>query len=84
MNIDYITVSSIELFSPGQVNSNDNDGGVLVGNWSGEYSAGISPTMWIGSQAIFEKYLEDDAGVQFGQCWVFSALVTSCKYIIIT
>ncbi|GFO23757.1 hemocyte protein-glutamine gamma-glutamyltransferase-like [Plakobranchus ocellatus] len=58
------------------VNSND-DGGVLVGNWSGEYSDGKSPLSWTGSVAILEKYWENKRPVKFGQCWVFSGVITT-------
>ncbi|GFS07385.1 hemocyte protein-glutamine gamma-glutamyltransferase-like, partial [Elysia marginata] len=58
------------------VNSND-DGGVLVGNWSGEYSDGKSPLSWTGSVGILEKYWEYKKPVKFGQCWVFSGVTTT-------
>ena len=40
-----------------QVNSAD-DSGVLTGNWSGDYSGGVSPTTWNGSVAILKQYLQ--------------------------
>ncbi|XP_068090597.1 protein-glutamine gamma-glutamyltransferase 4 [Hyperolius riggenbachi] len=58
------------------VNSND-DNGVLVGNWSGRYSAGVSPTAWTGSSAILQQYYKTKKPVMFGQCWVFSGVVTT-------
>uniref|UniRef100_A0A1I8I3T9 protein-glutamine gamma-glutamyltransferase n=2 Tax=Macrostomum lignano TaxID=282301 RepID=A0A1I8I3T9_9PLAT len=58
------------------VNSND-DNGVLVGNWSGDYAGGVAPTEWRGSLAIIAKYYESKTPVKFGQCWVFSGLMTS-------
>ncbi|KAK7115372.1 hypothetical protein V1264_001249 [Littorina saxatilis] len=58
------------------VNSND-DGGVLTGNWSGEYSGGKSPLSWTGSAMILEQYYEQKYSVQFGQCWVFSGVLTT-------
>ncbi|XP_025076046.1 annulin-like isoform X3 [Pomacea canaliculata] len=36
------------------INSND-DNGVLVGNWSGDYSGGVSPTTWSDSVAILNS-----------------------------
>ncbi|ESO96923.1 hypothetical protein LOTGIDRAFT_231723 [Lottia gigantea] len=56
------------------------DGGVLVGNWSGDYRGGKSPLTWTGSEAIFEEYYNTDRPVKFGQCWVFSGvLTTACR-----
>ncbi|KTF73584.1 hypothetical protein cypCar_00032823 [Cyprinus carpio] len=37
------------------VNSND-DKGVLMGNWSGDYSGGINPSQWSGSADILRKW----------------------------
>ncbi|KAK7115370.1 protein-glutamine gamma-glutamyltransferase K-like [Littorina saxatilis] len=58
------------------VNSND-DGGVLTGNWSGNYSGGKSPLSWSGSAMILEQYYEQKYPVKFGQCWVFSGVLTT-------
>ncbi|KAH9495958.1 hypothetical protein Btru_013865, partial [Bulinus truncatus] len=58
------------------VNSSD-EGGVLAGNWSGDYSGGRSPLSWTGSAAIFEEYWQTKRPVKFGQCWVFSGLSTT-------
>ncbi|XP_075259898.1 protein-glutamine gamma-glutamyltransferase K-like [Convolutriloba macropyga] len=60
------------------VNSSDDDDGVLIGNWSGDYSGGVSPSSWTGSVEIFENYLNNgEKPVAYGQCWVFSGIVTS-------
>lgn len=53
------------------------DGGVLVGNWSGNYTGGTTPLQWVGSVNILEKYWKTKQPVKFGQCWVFSAVVTT-------
>ena len=54
------------------------DNGVLVGNWSGDYSGGTPPMKWVGSVAILEEYAKNQGTpVQFGQCWVFSGLTTT-------
>ena len=53
------------------------DGGVLVGNWSGDYSDGIRPTAWNGSVAILEQYMKNKEPVCYGQCWVFSGVLTT-------
>ncbi|XP_077125216.1 protein-glutamine gamma-glutamyltransferase 4 [Ranitomeya variabilis] len=58
------------------INSQD-DNGVLTGNWSGNYSAGCSPTSWTGSTAIIQNYYKTKRPVLFGQCWVFSGVVTT-------
>ncbi|XP_053402717.1 hemocyte protein-glutamine gamma-glutamyltransferase-like [Mercenaria mercenaria] len=58
------------------VNAPD-DGGVLVGNWSGDYEGGTSPLKWSGSVAILDQYYKTRSPVQYGQCWVFSGVVTT-------
>nr|XP_002119887.1 protein-glutamine gamma-glutamyltransferase K [Ciona intestinalis] len=58
------------------VNSND-DNGVLVGNWSGDYSGGRSPSFWHGSTAILKQFVKTGKPVNYGQCWVFSGVLTS-------
>ncbi|XP_052818913.1 hemocyte protein-glutamine gamma-glutamyltransferase-like [Mya arenaria] len=61
------------------VNSSNEDG-ILTGNWSGDYTGGTSPLDWTGSVAIFEQYYETNAPVEYGQCWVFSGiLTTACR-----
>jgi len=57
-------------------NSSD-DNGVLTGNWTGEYEGGVSPTTWNGSVKILQQYAETKTPVKYGQCWVFSGLVTT-------
>lgn len=58
------------------VNSND-DQGVLVGRWDGDYADGTAPAAWTGSAAILEKFLETQEEVSYGQCWVFAGVVTA-------
>ncbi|CAL8306875.1 unnamed protein product [Lota lota] len=54
------------------------DGGVIEGNWSGNYSGGTSPTAWSGSVEILHNYHEGGgAPVRYGQCWVFSGVTTT-------
>ncbi|XP_064640314.1 protein-glutamine gamma-glutamyltransferase K-like isoform X2 [Lineus longissimus] len=63
-------------------NSNDNDGGVLSGNWSGNYLKGIAPSTWQGSGSIMEQYMRTKSDVKWAQCWVFSGLLTTlCRAI---
>lgn len=59
------------------VTNSPDDQGVLVGNWSGEYAGGKSPLSWIGSVGILEEFWRTLAPVKYGQCWVFSGVVTS-------
>ncbi|XP_029466689.1 protein-glutamine gamma-glutamyltransferase E-like [Rhinatrema bivittatum] len=57
------------------INSKD-DKGVLVGNWSGKYSGGISPLRWYGSTDILQKwYQRQFKSVEYGQCWVFAGVM---------
>ncbi|XP_066480855.1 protein-glutamine gamma-glutamyltransferase 5 [Tiliqua scincoides] len=57
------------------INSNDDDG-VLLGNWSEDYSGGVRPTEWNSSVAILRQW--DHSGgrpVRYGQCWVFAGVL---------
>ncbi|XP_057178004.1 coagulation factor XIII A chain-like [Triplophysa rosa] len=59
------------------MNSQDDDG-VLVGNWSGDYSIGTSPTAWTGSTEILLKYArEGGVPVCFAQCWGFAGVLNT-------
>ncbi|XP_065609806.1 protein-glutamine gamma-glutamyltransferase 4 [Cyrtonyx montezumae] len=58
------------------VNAND-DNGVVMGNWSGKYENGTSPMAWIGSVAILQQYYKTKKPVNYGQCWVFSGVLTT-------
>ncbi|NXS47664.1 TGM4 glutamyltransferase, partial [Balaeniceps rex] len=58
------------------VNAND-DRGVLMGNWSGSYHNGTSPMDWIGSVTILQQYYKTKKPVCYGQCWVFSGVLTT-------
>ncbi|KAJ3662928.1 hypothetical protein Zmor_007242 [Zophobas morio] len=61
------------------VNSNDEDG-VLVGRWDGQYEDGTAPSAWTGSVQILQEYLDTQFSVSYGQCWVFSGVVsTICR-----
>ncbi|XP_060077070.1 hemocyte protein-glutamine gamma-glutamyltransferase-like [Ylistrum balloti] len=59
------------------VNSSD-ENGILLGNWSGHYKGGKSPNSWTGSKAILEEYHRTKSPVKYGQCWVFSGVMTTC------
>uniref|UniRef100_A0A8C6L417 Protein-glutamine gamma-glutamyltransferase K n=1 Tax=Nothobranchius furzeri TaxID=105023 RepID=A0A8C6L417_NOTFU len=59
------------------INAQD-DYGVLVGNWSGNYSDGVSPAAWSSSVEILRKYHSSEGiPVSYGQCWVFSGVTTT-------
>ncbi|XP_029944213.1 coagulation factor XIII A chain [Salarias fasciatus] len=55
------------------LNSRD-DEGVLVGNWSGDYTYGVSPTSWTGSTEILLTYASSKMPVCYAQCWVYAAV----------
>ncbi|XP_070785727.1 coagulation factor XIII A chain [Enoplosus armatus] len=55
------------------LNSRD-DEGVLVGNWSGDYTYGVAPTSWTGSTEILLTYARSKMPVCFAQCWVYAAV----------
>lgn len=55
------------------VNSND-DTGVLIGNWSGNYTEKESPSRWNGSVEILRKFASTGP-VRYGQCWVFAGVM---------
>uniref|UniRef100_A0A7N6C1B8 Protein-glutamine gamma-glutamyltransferase K n=1 Tax=Anabas testudineus TaxID=64144 RepID=A0A7N6C1B8_ANATE len=59
------------------INAQD-DFGVLVGNWSGDYSDGVSPSAWSSSVEILRNYHHSNGTpVSYGQCWVFSGVTTT-------
>ena len=55
------------------------DNGILVGNWSGDYSGGESPLSWTGSAEILAQYSKTKRPVKYAQCWVFSGVHTTCN-----
>ena len=63
------------ILSAGANCSDDN--GVLTGNWTGDYSGGVSPVTWNSSVNIIQQYAETKRPVKYGQCWVFSGLTTT-------
>lgn len=58
------------------VNYND-DNGVLIGRWDGDYSPHMAPSAWGGSVEIVEQFYRTKGPVMYGQCWVFAGVVTS-------
>ncbi|XP_041125459.1 protein-glutamine gamma-glutamyltransferase 2 isoform X1 [Polyodon spathula] len=56
------------------INAND-DKGVLLGRWSGDYSDGTSPTRWTGSVPVLRQWSRSGGErVRYGQCWVFTGV----------
>lgn len=59
------------------VNSHD-EGGLLVGNWSGTYGDGMAPWQWSNSAVIFRQFQRSGyRPVKFAQCWVFGGVTTT-------
>lgn len=58
------------------INSVD-DMGVLVGNWTQSFMGGTAPSDWTGSASILRRYTQSSQPVCFGQCWVFSGVITT-------
>nr|AAA42287.1 dorsal protein 1 [Rattus norvegicus] len=54
-----------------------NNFGVLVGNWTGDYSNGTAPYVWASSVPILQQHYITRMPVRFGQCWVFSGVLTT-------
>ncbi|XP_057290288.1 coagulation factor XIII A chain-like [Hydractinia symbiolongicarpus] len=59
-----------------QVNAND-EGGIIAGRWSGDYSGGVEPWAWTGSPAMLEQYMRTNKPVKYGQCWNFCGVATT-------
>ncbi|XP_062978822.1 protein-glutamine gamma-glutamyltransferase 4-like [Elgaria multicarinata webbii] len=58
------------------VNSDD-EHGVLVVSWAGHYPDGTPPLAWTGSVPILQQYYRTQRSVRYGQCWVFSGVLTT-------
>ncbi|KAM9777189.1 coagulation factor XIII A chain-like [Neosynchiropus ocellatus] len=67
--------SALKLVRKGSAmfNSQD-DNGVLVGNWSDDFSGGTPPTLWTGSVKILLHYANTGVPVCYAQCWVFAGV----------
>ncbi|KAG0725052.1 Hemocyte protein-glutamine gamma-glutamyltransferase [Chionoecetes opilio] len=71
-------IADPERGNPVKVVNSSDESGVLSGRWDGEYSDGVAPYKWSGSVRILEEYVKSGyQPVKYGQCWVFSALVTT-------
>ena len=58
---------------------NDDDNGVIWGNWSGRYGDGTAPSKWTSSSAILGEYVRNggETPVKWGQCFAFAGCLTS-------
>ncbi|XP_040294843.1 protein-glutamine gamma-glutamyltransferase E-like isoform X1 [Bufo bufo] len=54
--------------------NSQNDNGVIVGNWSADYTGGERPTKWNGSTDILRQW-KNNGPVRFGQCWVYAGVL---------
>ncbi|KAF0990143.1 hypothetical protein HZS_7251, partial [Henneguya salminicola] len=62
------------------VNAND-DWGLIIGNWK-EVTEGTPSTAWTDAIDIYKEYLTSARPVKWGQCFVFSMLLTSmCRNV---
>jgi len=67
------------------VANSSNEGGILSGAWNGEWKDDdgnlidgcTRPTSWSGSVKIIKQFMETGEPVKYGQCWVFSGLLTT-------
>ncbi|GAB1597650.1 protein-glutamine gamma-glutamyltransferase K-like [Argonauta hians] len=54
------------------------EGGLLEGRWAKTFPKPCTlPFEWSGSTAIISEYAETSQSVRYGQCWVFSGLMTT-------
>lgn len=72
------------VFFYAQSNSMDYACGILIGNWGDDFPPGTTkPWAWAGSTAILEQFWNSSetqkSCVKYGQCWVFSGVMTTCK-----
>lgn len=55
------------------------DNGILAGKWDSDYIDGVSPIKWNGSVRILRQHADSKKAVKYGQCFVFSGVVTTSK-----
>ncbi|KAI9531210.1 hypothetical protein NQZ68_000705 [Dissostichus eleginoides] len=61
----------------------DDDLGILMGNWSGDYKDGVSPTEWSSSADILHQWaLSNCKPVRYGQCWVFASVLCTVMRVL--
>jgi hypothetical protein len=42
-----------------------------------DFSGGTPPTKWVGSMKILQQFYTKKKPVKYGQCWVFSGVLTT-------
>nr|XP_057910901.1 transglutaminase 5, like isoform X2 [Doryrhamphus excisus]XP_057910902.1 transglutaminase 5, like isoform X2 [Doryrhamphus excisus] len=61
----------------------EDDRGVLKGNWSGDFSDGVHPSMWTGSGDILRGWAQSGYHpVKYGQCWVYAAVMCTVMRVL--
>uniref|UniRef100_A0A8B9LNC9 protein-glutamine gamma-glutamyltransferase n=1 Tax=Astyanax mexicanus TaxID=7994 RepID=A0A8B9LNC9_ASTMX len=64
------------------INSSD-DCGVLLGNWSEDYTGGVHPSEWSGSGEILRQWAQTRfSPVKYGQCWVFAGVMCTVMRVL--
>ena len=59
-------------------NANDDDG-LMIGNWSGQYKPHVAPNKWTGSLPVLRAWV-NGGPVKYGQCFTFAGcLTTVCR-----
>ncbi|RWS01742.1 Hemocyte protein-glutamine gamma-glutamyltransferase-like protein [Dinothrombium tinctorium] len=72
-------MSEVARFFAKMVDAND-DNGIIAGNWGkhlSDFAGGVYPWSWTRSAPIIEQYIETGKPVKYGQCWVYSAVLTT-------
>ena len=70
--------SKVSQYFAARVTSRDGHG-ILMNSGSGDYSRGKSPHSWVGSAQVLSEYRKSRSPVKYGQSWVASGLLTTCK-----
>lgn len=50
---------------------------IVMGRWQPPFDDGTLPSKWTGSVPILTEYLKTLKIVRYGQCWVFSGVLTT-------
>lgn len=57
--------------------NNHTKNGLIEGRWTRDFSGGTNPLDWSSSVQILTQYNRTGLPVKYGQCWVFSGVVTT-------
>ncbi|XP_034725500.1 transglutaminase 5, like isoform X1 [Etheostoma cragini] len=83
--MDYLNRSNpvyVSRVVSAMINSED-DCGVLKGKWTGDFKQGVNPSLWTGSGDILTQWAASGfSPVQFGQCWVFAAVMCTVMRVL--